>query len=367
MQKDTLDYSTEAIDRIVNSLKSLAQGVDDDFAKGISLFGAGMVGEWAVGYLQKQGAVVRSFLDNDPRKNGTSVSGIKVSLPEEAAVDGVDSVLITARHYVREISTQLSGKFTNLISFDAYFIVQNYSRIANVRDSLLEDEKSRVVFNAILHSMLTSSLDACYEVVEKHMYFSLPQFSGNFEETYVDAGAFVGDSMESFIWENLGTFGHLYAFEPGERQFAALQARTKRLVTEWAIDPAKISLEKAGLSDSNTELSCTYVTEDALRHGLSASGADSGSARVPVYTLDSYLNGRKATFLKVDIEGMEMAFLRGARETICNHRPKIAICIYHYPSDLYEIIEFLQDLSLGYKFSVRWHAPVFGDFVLYCY
>lgn len=35
------------------------------------------------------------------------------------------------------------------------------------------------------------------------MYFSLPEFSGTFDDIFVDAGAFVGDTVERFIWENL--------------------------------------------------------------------------------------------------------------------------------------------------------------------
>ncbi len=363
-----LDYSTKAIEKIVSSLQPSVQNIDADFAAGIALYGAGMVGKWAANYLDQQGANIRCFLDKDLRKKGTTISNVPVLLPEEGAAIKINSVLITARHYVQEITRSIGDKYTTVLSFDAYFIVKNYARIANVRDNILGDAQSKKVYNAILHSMLTSSLDSCYEVIEKNMYFSLPQFSGNFEETFVDAGAFVGDSIEHFIWENLGTFGHLYAFEPGERQFPALQARMKRLVTEWAIDTKKITLEKAGLSDENTKLSCTYVSEDALRHGLAPlSNSDENTDCVPVYTLDSYLDGRPVTFLKVDIEGMEMAFLRGAQETIRNCRPKIAICIYHYPSDLYEIVEFIKNIIPDYTFAVRWHAPVFGDFVLYCY
>ena len=62
-----------------------------------------------------------------------------------------------------------------------------------------------------------------------------------------------------------------------------------------------------------------------------------------------------------------MEFLRGAKDTIKTHKPKIAICVYHYPSDLYEVAEYLRKIVPDYKFKLRQHAPILGDFVLYCY
>ena len=81
------------------------------------------------------------------------------------------------------------------------------------------------------------------------MYFCLPEFAGNFDKSFVDAGAFVGDTVERFIWENLGTFQHIHAFEPGYRQFKALELRVQQFASEWAFDRASVSLVRAGLSE----------------------------------------------------------------------------------------------------------------------
>ena len=204
------------------------------------------------------------------------------------------------------------------------------------------------------------------------MYFCLPEFSGNFEETFVDAGAFVGDTVERFIWENLGTFRHIHAFEPGYRQFRALERRMERLAAEWAIDPASVSLVRAGLSDTPGRMACTFLNDAPLRHGLSqmapeAGGEPEGPASARVLTLDDYLGGRPISFLKADVEGMEMELLRGAQRTIRACRPKMALCVYHYPSHLYEVAEYVRELVPEYRFILRQHVPLFGDFVLYCW
>jgi FkbM family methyltransferase len=207
--------------------------------------------------------------------------------------------------------------------------------------------------------------------MEKDMYFCLPEFAGNFDEAFVDAGAFVGDTVERFIWENLGTFRHIYAFEPGYRQFKAMEQRVQRLASEWAFDRAKVSLVRAGLSDSTGRMSCTFLNDAPLRHGLSNFGSESAvdkddPAYAKVLTLDGYLDGRQASFIKADVEGMEMELLRGAQHTIRTCRPKMSLCVYHYPSHLYEVAEYVRTLVPEYRFSLRQHAPLFGDFVLYC-
>lgn len=367
---EQIKYQSEDIDLLVKEKQPLMNIMENDFASGVAIYGAGAVGSWAVTYLQSIGAKVICFIDRDSAKQGTKIENIPVIMPDEISNYKFKSVFIAARHAVKQVIENLTPNNLNLISFDGYFVIKNYERLSYIRDNFLEDEKSIKVFNAILFSMLTSSLQSCYEVMEKDMYFSLPEFSGNFEEIFVDAGAFVGDSVERFIWENLGTFKHIYAFEPGERQFHALQKRTLRLSEEWAFTEDKVTLIKAGLGEKSTKMSYTFVEDFPIRHGLISENSENSNKsedKIQVCTLDEFLEGKEVTFIKVDIEGMEMDFLKGAQKTIKKYKPKIAICVYHYPSDLYEVAEYIKELVPEYKFKIRQHAPIFGDFVLYAY
>lgn len=68
---------------------------------------------------------------------------------------------------------------------------------------------------------------------------------------------------------------------------------------------------------------------------------------VEIITLDSYVAEHKIQvgFIKVDIEGFEMEFLKGAKETICTQKPTMLISIYHSLNDFFEIkplIEFVE-------------------------
>jgi len=92
-----------------------------------------------------------------------------------------------------------------------------------------------------------------------------------------------------------------------------------------------------------------------------------GPGAVSVISLDRYLDGAPATFIKADVEGMEMALLKGASETIVRCRPKLAICVYHYPSDIPQISSYLKSLVPDYRFALRHHSPQLMETVLYAW
>ncbi len=356
-------YSDFLIDKLVDEVTPLANAIDDDLKEGIAIHGAGFVGKWGAKHIKSIGGNIKFFIDIDKTKEGTQLLGIDIIHPSDKEIKSIRSIIIGARHAVRQVKQQYDKNFHTL-SFDSYYVIKNYSKYKDVRDNYLEDEKSKYIYNALLYSMLTETTKSCLEVMEKDMYFAIPEFAGNFDEVFVDAGAFVGDSVERFMWENLGTFRHIYAFEPGEKQFAALVCRTERLLKEWAVDPDTITLVKAGLSEKNSEMSCAYLDDHPLRHAL-YEGASKNM--IKTYSLDSFLKGKEVSFIKVDIEGMEMEFLHGAKNTIKKYKPKMALCAYHYPCDLFSLAQYVRELCPEYKFKIRHHAPLFGDFVLYCY
>jgi len=365
-------YTSEQVAADRQRQSGLAADMERRFADGVAIYGAGFLGTWACGYLRSIGAKVTKFIDRDPAKTGTRIDGVPVVGCTAGELAGTPAVFIAARHAIAEVDRTLAPHGITRMSFDAYYVARNFDRLRAVRDAVLVDERSVTVFNALLTSMLNATIAPCLDVMEKDMYFCLPQFAGNFDETFVDAGAFVGDTVERFIWENLGTFRHIHAFEPGYRQFHALQRRMERLASEWAYDPARVSLVRAGLSDRPGRMGCTFVNDFPLRHGLAEIGAqgrvdDDDPNSAEVLTLDAYLAGRPVSFIKADVEGMEMELLRGAQRTIRACKPKMTLCVYHYPSHLCEIAEYVRELVPDYRFSLRHHAPLFGDFVLYCW
>lgn len=358
------EYDNGLIERLIQENRRKFDDFEGNLENGVIIYGAGFVGTWAAKYFISQNIEVKYFVDQDSEKWGKRLLGIEIIRTDDNRIRQCPFILIAARHAIRAVLEMYGDTDYHLMSFEGYFCVKNYNEYAEVRDDYMEDERSKTTYNALLYAMLTGDTESCLDVMEKDMYFALPEFSGAFDEVFVDAGAFTGDSLERFIWENLGTFRHLYAFEPGERQFKALEKRMSRLYDEWGIEKNNVTLVKAGLSNKCSKMSCIYTDDYPLRHTLSDG---EGENNISTYSLDEFLGGKEASFIKVDIEGMEMEFLEGAQKTIMKYKPKMAVCAYHYPSDLYRLAKYVKKLEPSYRFKLRLHAPFLGDYVLYCY
>ena len=184
------------------------------------------------------------------------------------------------------------------------------------------------------------------------------------KETFVDCGAFVGDSVEKYIFSHEGTFGKIIAFEPDTVNYRAMEYRVERLNREWALAPDKIQLVNAGVGLKST--SGAIENHNGLRSIISERTQATGDA-IKIYALDDYFATQRIDFLKADIESFELDMLRGAEAIIRRDLPKIAVCIYHNASDMYRILLWLDSLNLNYKFSIRHHGALYSETVLYAY
>lgn len=67
----------------------------------------------------------------------------------------------------------------------------------------------------------------------------------------------------------------------------------------------------------------------------------------------------------MDIEGSEADALLGAQKTICKYKPDLAICVYHFADDIWEIPLLLDSWNLGYRFYLRTYSSNGFETVLY--
>ena len=135
----------------------------------------------------------------------------------------------------------------------------------------------------------------------------------------------------------------VYGFEPNKSNFNYCIGRPK--IKELS---NRIELFNQALWSKDCDL---YVSEEA---GLSRTYAGIES-NVKARTIDSFVAEKciKVDFIKLDCEGAEMEILEGAAHIIKNHKPQMAISIYHSISDLYEIPAFI--LKLNPTKSIRFH------------
>lgn len=125
----------------------------------------------------------------------------------------------------------------------------------------------------------------------------------------VDAGAHIG------TWTLLMAedFGRVIAVEPSTDTFDALRLNTEKL---WNVERRRVAL-----GDRSQRGRMHLKDVDIQRKNTGGRFfAPDPTGNVPVETIDSW-NLPSLGFLKLDVEGSEVAALRGARETLCQHRP----------------------------------------------
>lgn len=143
--------------------------------------------------------------------------------------------------------------------------------------------------------------------------------------TVLDVGANVGAYTLLFArWT--GQAGRVFAFEPASASRAGL---TRHLEINALADRVTVQDEAIG------DRTGTATFRDAGTHGdnrLVASGGDQ-SVTVPLTTIDAFCEAHGLTpdVIKIDIEGAELAALRGARRTIARTAP-LALFVELHPA-----------------------------------
>jgi FkbM family methyltransferase len=170
----------------------------------------------------------------------------------------------------------------------------------------------------------------------------------------IDAGGFEG---ETAIWlaDKVGVKGKVYSFEPIPRNFRRLCENIDRNHLKNTIQPIH-----QGLWDKNTQIN---ITDNG---SCSTCLSEHGDMEIPVVTLDAFVENEsipRVDFIKMDLEGAEYHALRGAAQTIKRWKPKLAVCVYHLPEDIYQIPVFIKSLVPEYRLylshkSKTWHETV---------
>ncbi|MCI9541657.1 MAG: FkbM family methyltransferase [Lachnospiraceae bacterium] len=187
-----------------------------------------------------------------------------------------------------------------------------------------------------------------YKKLNDLQYFDLPQLEEKRKEKeiFVDGGCFDGSTSLGFIdWcKKVNRGGYLYAWEPDpnnqekcrkalENKEIAYQMIPKGLWSEYA----EMSFKSNGGSSSITEDGDVHIIADCIDRCIDA----------PV------------TFIKMDIEGAEYQAILGAKNIINKYKPKLAICVYHKPEDIWELPWLIHKINPEYKFYLRHYS--FGD------
>lgn len=213
---------------------------------------------------------------------------------------------------------------------------------------LLADEASRWVYKGALDFFYTGRLALlpAIESEKDEVFRDILRLRG---ERYLDLGAYRGDTVDEFLRYTDG-YESITAVEPNPKNFAKLHAHLESISRAKALH--------AGISDKEGVL---YVTKGAGR--MASLNQDAGDP-VPVTTVD--VIGCRPTYIKADVEGMESAMLRGAENTLREHRPKLNIAAYHRTGDFFDLILQIRQINPDYNIYLRKHPYIpCWDLIIY--
>ncbi|MDP8247690.1 MAG: FkbM family methyltransferase [Candidatus Tritonobacter lacicola] len=145
----------------------------------------------------------------------------------------------------------------------------------------------------------------------------------------------------------------IYAFEPQEDMHRQ-NVRLSEICP--SIKPIKAGAwNRTGKVPFDVRVSDICGTTDSSIH-------DDGNSVIDVYRIDDFIaenNIECVDFIKMDIEGAELEALEGAKDTIREHGPDLAISIYHKPEHMHSIPLLIKDMCPEYKVYIdhRYYNP----------
>lgn len=236
--------------------------------------------------------------------------------------------------------------------FDYQYIYDNKDKL-EFTYNLLEDKESKMLFCEFINSKISGEPYKLYPYNHSKQYFNeLIELSS--EESFVDCGAYYGDTIIPFLKKVENKFDSIYAFEPDRKNCEILRRNINncnglqniQIIEKgcWS-EPAVLGFKSDG--------------------GLSAFSETESDFFVEVESVDNIVGDSRVTFIKMDIEGSELQALYGASQTILRNKPKLAICVYHKPEDLITIPQYLYQLNPNYRFYLRHHQFISWECVLY--
>lgn len=239
---------------------------------------------------------------------------------------------------------------------DSEYFQENKIRFDKVKNALI-DQFSRDSMDAFIRAEIENNNSYIYPfVITPQYYFETDFWQFQSDEILVDGGAFDGDSIRDFLERTNRKYEKIYACEPDANNMRALAKYVER---EKVFN---VELISKGLYSRATILQ--FESRGDMMSQIIDKSDENGN-KLEVDSIDNILNGRRASIIKMDIEGSEMEALKGAKATICNYHPLLFISAYHKKSDLFMIYEYIISLYDGYKFFFRVHKPYAGDAVLY--
>ena len=339
----------------------------------IVMYGMGDGAEKIMRVMETYGLKPAEFMASDEFVRGHSFKGYRVKKLSEIEEQYADFVVVvcfgTALPEVMENIERISQRHRVVAPdvpviggglFDGDYISDHEYEIMKLR-MLLSDDASRDTLDALMKYRITGDISVLRSCeTSKDEAYSLLNI--NDRETYIDLGAYNGDTVEEFLKLTGKRFTKIYALEPDRRNYSKLRRRHYALGSEifepinaaaWSSDTKLVFNSRAGRNSSL----CETPSAQTAGRGIETEAK----------SVDSLLGGKPATLIKYDVEGSEREALAGSEQTIKKYKPRLIVSLYHRTEDLIELPLYIKELNPEYRFYLRHHPYIPAwDTNLYC-
>ena len=343
-----------------------------DADRPVWIFGAGGFGQNLCTALRSKGFDVAGFIDNSNQKS-TALGLPVLDWPTfSAKASNAQVAMGLLNHYVgfhelltKHVPPEFAGEL--LMPWDTYEVVHDelgwrywLSRRSSLLPYLdridavarvLADDTSRHLLYRIAAFRL--GLDTPYSTYlsPEHRYFNEFTMKPG-AVTYVDCGAYTGDTYAELLAEPEVDCRRAYLLEPDPQNFKALVENVS------STRPEAVCLPLAAAQDYS-------ILSFNSGNGEGSTISSGGDLHIAAVGLDQLLPNVDVDMIKIDVEGAEALVLRGAERMIKRCRPMLLVSMYHNPEDLWQLPELLFNLCDDYDYYLRQHQFNTFDSVLY--
>lgn len=367
----------DSIEQIRSELSCIwgLKNLNDLISENIYIWGIGLLGKFVVEQFKENNKNIKGILTSDNKQIGENYKGIpfvsldKVGLEDLIVVCSISYPLISEklsyygykRYLYYEVLPFLYDELDSYyMGFEGMWetLIRKRDSIENLQKVFAHDEVSVEVLNNVLlyrYTLQTSYLDYAFLLSAERgtIYFDKSIIELGDQEVFVDCGGYIGDTTEAFIMNCHNKYKRIAFYEPDEIIFKTAQNNLNSYSNIFYIN------EGIGKTKKKT----FFDLKGSMGGGTISS---KGESEITVTTLDDTIKDWVPTYIKMDIEGSEMDALYGGGVVISSCRPKLAISVYHHPYDIFEIVDYITSLQLGYKFYLRHYSRMYDDTVLYC-
>lgn len=234
--------------------------------------------------------------------------------------------------------------------FDRDFLNSHTEEI-NLTHSLLADDFSRKIYEGYVNFQFGGRIEILKEIEtsESEIYENVLKF--NEEETFIDIGAYRGDTVEKFVELTNGCYEKIIAAEPDYKTYQKLIKNCETLKNFKGVNAAITGFDgEIGFS--------------SLAGRQSAVG---GENMIKSLSLPSLCQKSEPTFIKIDSEGCELEILKGGEEVLKKFKPKMNVAAYHKSEDIFKLPILINAINPEYKIHLRHHPYIPAwDTLFYC-